>query len=102
MAAQWKATVSRLREIGWAEWDPIGLKAVGKLTGLYAPEDEYDRYLIHVFSLLSNGASDADAIAYLVDIESNYIGMGLRPSSHPRAWATVKAIRQDFEQARSS
>jgi hypothetical protein len=76
--------LSRLREIGWRHWDPIGLGA----------EDEYDTYLLKAAGMVRRGSTDQEAIDYLVAIESEHIGLGVRDDTRTRAEATVKAIRE--------
>ena len=52
MAERAKFKLSRLREIGWSLWDPIGLSGFeGTL------DDEYDSYLLQAAGRLWNGAS---------------------------------------------
>lgn len=57
--------LSRLREIGWAKWDPIGLG--GPDHGW--PADEYDTYLLQAAGQLWNGHSEAEVTDYLVQVE---------------------------------
>jgi len=82
-----KIRLSRLREIGWRHWDPIGLAG--------APADEYDTYLLEAAGMVRRGSTDAEAVNYLVAIESDHIGLGIRDNTRTRAEATVKAIRED-------
>lgn len=89
MTARPKFKLSRLREIGWDEWDPIGLK------GVEGAEDEYDTYLLQAAGRLWNGESEEDVATYLADIEANHMGLGHGFSIKLRARATVRAI-QDY------
>lgn len=67
-----KIQLSQLREIGWSLWDPIGLRrADGSLVGDCA--DEYDRYLLHVVSMLCRGGSRDEAAAYLYQIAADHM-----------------------------
>ena len=86
-----KIQLSKLREIGWTLWDPIGLaNSVDQKDEGQA--DEYDTYLIHVVSLLSQGKSKQAATDYLKTIEAEYIGLGKQSDSDLRGSQTVAAI----------
>ncbi|MEP9402583.1 MULTISPECIES: hypothetical protein [Sphingomonadaceae] len=84
-----KIQLSRLREIGWKFWDPIGLAHNGS-----SPDegcaDEYDRYLLHVVSTISRGGSKGEATAYLTGIASEHMGMSVVDAD--AAAATAQAI----------
>ena len=71
-----KIQLSRLREIGWKLWDPIGLAHDGA-----SPDegcaDEYDRYLLHVVSMISRGGSTDEAAIYLTGIASEHMGLSV-------------------------
>lgn len=86
--------LSALREIGWREWDPIGIRQFDDDVWQKDAADEYDRYLIEVAGGLQTGWTTDEAIEYLVGIECEYIGLGESPKTRPRAEATVKAIRE--------
>lgn len=93
MATRPKIQLSRLRDIGWSLWDPIGLRDVeGWKDGSGA--DEYDRYLIRVVSILRNGGTEEECRDYLLHIEAEHMGMGLRGDSRRRADETVAAIAE--------
>lgn len=79
--------MSRLRDIGWAHWDPIGI-------GPPQPEfaDEYDRYVAAAFALLRRGAPPADVAERLMWIEAEHMGLGRSPDAGRRAAATVEAL----------
>jgi len=81
--------LSRLREIGWKSWDPIGL-AYEDGSCHEGCADEYDRYLLHVASLICRGGTTGQAAAYLVDIATEH--MGLPEVSADAAAATSEAI----------
>lgn len=84
-----KIKLSRLRDIGWSLWDPIGLGSPGEGW----PEscaDEYDGYLLNVSGLLCAGKSREDASRYLIQIASEH--MGLSHVDEQAAIATVNAI----------
>jgi hypothetical protein len=90
MSALFPVKLSVLRDIGWREWDPIGLR--GSQEGDAA--DEYDGYLLHVAARLQNGEADGPLIEYLVTTERDHMGLGQTATAHTRAAATVAAIRQ--------
>jgi hypothetical protein len=86
--------LSRLRDIGWANWDPIGLLAKGEPWDHQPFADEYNRYLLRVASGLRRSWSATEAVEYLVEIESEHMGLGVRPSTRARAQATVREIHE--------
>ena len=93
-----KIKLSRLRDIGWTLWDPIGLLDPGKEwedKDCVAFANEYDNYLVYAAGQLRRGASDAEVVEYLVQIEAEYMGLGERPDSQKRARSVVAAIRAD-------
>ena len=82
-----KFKLSRLREIGWELWDPIGL----------APpkdefSDEYDTYLLQAAAQLWRSQPDAEVCDYLVRIEQEHMGLPKVSNAKERAGATVTAI----------
>lgn len=87
--------LSRLREIGWSLWDPIGLRELcdDDWQDGGACADEYDGYLLQVVGQLRRGDPLAEAIAYLEDSEVKHIGLTRGPTTVTRAAATVEAIR---------
>ncbi|MGO4836916.1 hypothetical protein AB4144_32195 [Rhizobiaceae sp. 2RAB30] len=89
---------SRLRDIGWSLWDPIGLLPTGE-TWDHEDNlnfaDEYDRYLSDAATELREGRPDAEVVALLVNIEADHMGLGERPDSQTRAAAVVAAIHAD-------
>lgn len=69
--------ISRLREIGWSLWDPIGLDGN---TGIWREEtfaDEYDTYLIKAAGMLRNQCTLAEVVEYLFFIQTEYMGLGV-------------------------
>ena len=97
-----KVRLSRIRDHGWALWDPIGLLGDrGHFPGKWTDErnkrfaGEYDRYLIDAAHQLRRGVSPEGVVDFLVDIEANYMGLGERETTRDRAQALVSAIRQD-------
>lgn len=85
--------LSRLREIGWAKWDPIG---VGGPDHEW-PADEYDTYLLQAAGNLWNGHSVAAVANYFVKIETEHMGLEVSPGIHERALAVAEAIRDYVE-----
>lgn len=59
--------------------------------------DEYDRYLLHVAVRLQRGEPDDALIDYLLEVETNHIGMDVGATTRERAAATVTAIRAHVE-----
>ena len=96
-----KIKLSRLREISWALWDPIGLRPVLE-DGNDSVADEYDGYLLEVAGRLSNGASPEETAEYLVEIESEHMGLGLSPGASTRAAETAAAIARYLESLRTA
>jgi hypothetical protein len=92
-----KIDLSQLRQIGWSEWDPISLQEIDPDWRSDGGADEYDSYLLHVAGLIRNGRSEADAVEYLVGIETKHMDMDLSATTHSRAIATVRAIRAYLE-----
>lgn len=89
--------LSRLREIGWSKWDPIGVG--GPDNGW--PADEYDSYLLQAAGQLWQGKTDEAVADYLVTAETDH--MGLTPASgvQARALDVAKAIREYVETLRT-
>ena len=75
----WK---SRLRDILNLDWDPIG----------GCPSDEYDTYRDELTSMVSQGMSDDELLAYLKRVEADY--MGLRSFDVARGRKVIAALRQ--------
>ena len=90
-----KLRLSRLRDIGWTLWDPIGLLDEGD-TWVGKPfADEYDGYLVHAAGQLRRGAPAQDVVDYLSRIESEHMGLGAATDMDVRIQAVVRAIRSD-------
>ncbi|MDQ0419273.1 hypothetical protein J2045_000283 [Peteryoungia aggregata LMG 23059] len=92
--------LSRLRDIGWSLWDPIGLLGPdqrwdeGNAQGV---ADEYDSYLIEAAGLLRRGTPDQDVVELLVSIETDHMGLTLQTDTYERAKSVVAAIKSDEE-----
>ena len=88
-----KIQLSVLRQIGWDEWDPIGIRRFDTDDWRTNAADEYDGYILHVVSLLHNGKPEADAVAYLDWVASEHMGLGPQsPEAHEVSAKTVRAI----------
>ena len=72
---------------------PVGEKWNNENNRHFA--DEYDSYLLYAAGQLRRGATDTEVVAYLVQIESEHMGLGERPDSRKRAQAVVTAIHAD-------
>ena len=93
-----RVKLSRLRDIGWSLWDPIGLMPKGMFwhhEDHLCFADEYDRYLIQAASQLRRGISDVEVVGYLVSIEINYMGLGEAKNTQERAEKVVAAIKAE-------
>lgn len=85
--------LSVLRDIGWRDWDPIGLQTLeGGWKGSNAP-DEYDGYLLQLAARLQKGEAEEPLVDYLIQVEIEHMGLMANPSARPRALATVIAVR---------
>jgi hypothetical protein len=95
MPAHPRFKLSRLREIGWTAWNPIGL------TRTESADDEYDSYLLQAAGRLWNGDTEEAVASYLADVEANHMGLGHGFGIKLRALATAKAIHEYAETLRS-
>ena len=102
ISPQPRVKLSRLRDIGWALWDPIGLMAPeGFFPGKWDQEanrsfaDEYDSYLISAASQLRRETPREQVIEYLIEIETQHMGLGENASTRERTEAVVTAILAD-------
>ncbi|MEM7634641.1 MAG: hypothetical protein AAF299_08775 [Pseudomonadota bacterium] len=88
--------MSRLRDIGWSLWDPIGLLEPGQKWDddeCRSFADEYDSYLVQAAGQLRRGVSEAAVVTYLIKIETEHMGLGFAGTA--RADAVVAAIVAD-------
>lgn len=92
----------RLRDIGWALWDPIGLLGPsGAPMGRWDDAEnlpvagEYDRHLIAAATHLRRGIPPERIEADLVQSEAQMMGLGVGPTTRRRAKAVVAAILTD-------
>ncbi len=84
-----KFSLTRLRDIGWKEWDPIRLMA-GECWQETTFADEYDSYLIEAALRLRQGQSVAETAEFLFRMDRDY--MAMRHPSRERAERTARAI----------
>lgn len=77
------ALYRRCDEVLHYMWDPIGV------AGAPGARDEYESYLPHVFRLVLEGAEPDSICKYLVQIETE--GMGLKPNV-ANAASTVEVL----------
>jgi hypothetical protein len=87
------ADLTHLRQIGWDEWDPIGIRQFNDEDWRADAADEYDGYLLHALVLLRNGAEAREAVEYLDFIASEHMGLGpVSDEGHAASERTVAAI----------
>ena len=91
--------LSRLRDIGWEKWDPIGVGGPGHGWPADAA-DEYDSYLLRAAGQLWNGHSEEEVADYLVKIETEYMGLEAVPGIRQRARSVAQAISDYVETLR--
>jgi hypothetical protein len=90
-----RVKLSKLRDIGWTLWDPIGLlppNVTWNDERCRAFAGEYDGYLRFAAVRLRDGAAHGEVVDYLVTAETEYMGLSKRPTTRSRAEATVAAI----------
>lgn len=90
-----KLRLSRLRDIGWTLWDPIGLLSEGDTWVGKQFADEYDGYLVHAAGQLRRGACAQDVVDYLGRIKSEHMGLGAAPDMDARIRSVVRAMQSD-------
>ena len=97
MSASPPLKLSALRDIGWEQWDPVGLN--GSEGGWRRSEaaDEYDRYMRRVADGLATGEPREALVDYLVSIETRHMGLTETPATRIRAQATVAAVLQHLK-----
>ena len=102
LSPQPRVRLSKLRDIGWRLWDPIGLlRANGPPSGNWDDEanlgfaDEYDTYLISAASQLRQGVPGDKVADYLVQMECEYMALPRDPTTRKRAEAVVAALLAD-------
>lgn len=86
--------VSVLRDIGWKEWDPIGLLAAGEIWDHQPFADEYDRYLLAVAGDFRRGGAFENAVEFFLKVEREIMGLGVRPGQDTRASTIARLIQR--------
>ena len=95
MARHPKIRLSRLRDIGWSLWDPIGLLSKSEHWKGQSFADEYDSYLLRVAGMVRQGQPPENAIEYLIRIQKEQMGLDIAADDIDRAKAVVAAICND-------
>lgn len=90
-----KIRLSRLRDIGWSFWDPIGLLEENKSWDSISYADEYDGYLLKAAGMLRRKEAKNDVIDYLVMIETEHMGLSFSDAVRERAAEVVNRIEGD-------
>lgn len=88
-----KLRLSRLRDLGWQLWDPIGLIDFGEAWDGKPFADEYDSYLVQAAGRLRRGDHPSAVVDYLVKIEAEHMGLGMSTQAENRARQLVDAIQ---------
>lgn len=96
MSTDLPITLTHLREIGWREWDPIGLLSIGETWAQKPFADEYDEYLRKVVAHFLDGRPLTEAVEYLLSIERNHMALGIRAGQEARAEAAARAIQRSI------
>ncbi len=94
--------LSRLRDIGFAKWDPIGLLAEGGIWDHKPFANEYDPYLLEAAGRLQEDGTLESVVEFLMEIERDHMGLGLKATSRQRAEATATAIQAYLDNADGS
>jgi hypothetical protein len=84
--------LSRLRDIGWSLWDPIGPLPTPEFWDRKPFADEYDAYLLAAATDLRRGTPAGTVIEDLIRCEVQHMGLGERPDTRARATAVARAI----------
>lgn len=96
-----KIRLSRLRDIGWSLWDPIGLIEADQSWQDEACrpfENEYDTYLMQAARRLRKGVAEPEVAHDLARIEVEHIGLASPfEKALARAEKVVAAIQADPE-----
>lgn len=87
-----RKTLLDLREIGWREWDPLGILRTEKSWVRERFADEYDPYLKEAARRIGRDGHIDDASDYLARVESRVMELADSDGSHARSRATAEAI----------
>jgi hypothetical protein len=85
--------LSRLRDIGFRYWDPIGILSPSESWVNHPAADEYDEYLMEAASLIRRGTPVSDAARRLIDIQSDHMGLPVGPDEKRRAEEAAAAVK---------
>ena|SRR5215469_2496673 len=85
------ASIRKIRHVFMHEWNPIG---VGDFPD--CPEDEYDSYVMPMYSLLRQQKGASAVSAYLAQVYEHIMGSRLPPETF--AEATQKFLQIDVSQ----
>jgi len=90
-----KIRLSRLRDIGWLVWDPIGLLEKFESWENVSYADEYDSYMLRAVGMLFRKEPRNSVIDYLVMIETEHMGLSAIDGIRKRAAEVVRRIEDD-------
>ena len=78
-------------------WDPIGILEKGEVWDHQTFADEYDTYLMKAAGMLRQKSPLVDVENYLIQIESEHMGLGKHPFQRRRIRKVIDAIQNDNE-----
>ena len=78
-------------------WDPIGINYFFSEVG--ENDDEYDKYIYPLLSLLVKQASEKEIFDYLWDIETQYMGL---PGQKEKTKKFVHSLIKEFRSCQES
>ena len=84
-------SIRQIRHVFMHEWDPIGIAELPNW-----PDDEYDSYVMPMYSLLRQDKSASAVSAYLAKVYEHIMGSRLPPEKF--AEATQKFLQIDVSQ----
>ena len=90
-----KIRLSRLRDIGWSTWDPIGLLENNQSWEDVGYADEYDSYLLIAAGMLRRKKPKKNVVDYLIEIETQHMGLSHNDTTQIRAEEVVHQIEND-------
>ncbi len=90
-----KIRLSRLRDIGWSTWDPIGLLESNQTWEETPYADEYDSYMLKAAGMLKREVPKKTVVDYLVNIETDHMGLSFSDDTVKRAEEVVRRIEAD-------
>ena len=72
--------LSRLRDIGFSLWDPVGILSHGEPWIGQPAADEHDAYPASAAALLRDGMSDDACVKMRFNVETQRMGLSVRPT----------------------